>query len=227
MRKLFIAALSLLAIIASFHANARSNERTGVSTGTMIMGGKMLFAAIEREMYNECQEQSADMWDMEPQDRDYHYKCVQVFKDYRDNQGLKLYRKTEALAKTSYSKLKHALISDSAATGGSSEPPEGCDAHHIVPEHEGRAWAKDAADRSRAVLAQCNIGLNSPENGVFLPNGRKYPPGCVGTHHPSLHTKNYYEKIQLLLETANRNGGCDAVKNMLNEIKQNLINGSL
>jgi hypothetical protein len=227
MQKLFIAALSMLAVIASFQANARSNERTGVSTGTMIMGGKLLFAAIEREMYNECQEQSADMWDMEPQDREYHFKCIQVFKDYRDTQGLKLYRKTEALAKTSYSKLKRALVNDSAAAGGSSEPPEGCDAHHIVPEHEGRKWAKDAADSARSVLAQCNIDLNSPDNGVFLPNGRKYPPGCVGAHHPSLHTRNYYEKIQLYLETASESGGCDAVKNMLNEIKQNLINGSL
>jgi hypothetical protein len=227
MHKLLIAVLSILLGITSLNVSARSNERNGVSTGTMIMGGKLFFAAIEREMYNECQEQSADMWDMEPEFRTSNYKCVQVFKDYSDSKGLKLYRKTEALAKTSYSKLKRALINDSAAAGGSSEPPEGCDAHHIVPEHEGRSWAKEYVESSRRILAECQIDINSAENGVFLPNGRTMNRGCEGNHHPSLHTKDYYRNVSEQLNIANQNGDCNDVKDALNKIKSALERNAL
>lgn len=213
--------LSILAISASTVVDART------TTGDYLRGGMLFGGAIVMMMQTTCSEAEADMWDMEADARRNDYKCEDIFKGFKNFKGLKLYQKTEAIAKVSYSKLKRALISNSVAAGGSGEPPEGCDAHHIVPEHEGRAWAKDAADRSRAILAECNIGLNSPENGVFLPNGKSQSSGCEGSHHPSVHTKEYYENLRNNLERAKRSGGCDEVKNTLNEIKQNLANNSL
>lgn len=217
----------LLVMLCSQNAYARSDNKGFVSPSMALTGGKLFFAAIERSMYTDCQEQNADMWDMDQKDRENNFKCVNVFKDFHDSSGLNQYKKADALAKVSYSKLKRALISDSVVAGGAGEPPEGCDAHHIVPEHEGRAWAKDAADRARDVLAKCDIGLNSVENGIFLPNGRKYPPGCVGMHHPSVHTKIYYESLSGELERALENNGCEGVKDSLNNIKQSLMNNSL
>lgn len=189
------------------------------------MGGKLLFAAIEREMYNECQEQSADMWEMEPKDREYHYKCVQVFKDYRDSKGLKIYQKAEAHAKKSYSKLKRALIAENIASGGPSEPPEGCDAHHIVPQQDKRKFTLPYADNARKILKNCNIDLDSADNGIFLPNKKDGTSKCNGPYHRDLHTENYYKNIFESLDKANADNGCKGVIDELRLIKNNLLNG--
>lgn len=228
MQKKITIVLTLLVVLFSLNSYARSDDRSFVSPGMAMTGGKLFFAAIERSMYTDCQEQNADMWDMEQKVRERNYKCVNVFKDFHDFSGLNQYKKADALAKASYSKLKRALISESLAAGGSGEPPEGCDAHHIVPEHDNRPWARKFVEPSRKILAGCNIDINSVENGVFLPRSESTKSDCTGTFHRSMHDELYYTKVFTELDNAlNNGGGCSEVKNTLRLIKEDLINGAI
>lgn len=213
--------LALLLTIISCSSNARSYTKTEVASTAIIAGS--FFAMM---MHTDCTYASADLWDMEDKDR-ASYKCPDIFKGFKDYNGLAIYKKSSAVASRSYSKLKKALIVSSIAAGGSGEPPKGCDAHHIVPEKEGRVWAKEFAEGSRRILSECNIDINSEENGVFLPNGKNDSAGCEGSHHPSVHTKANYADVYNRLLDAKANGGCTEVRNALNYLKENLIKGSM
>jgi len=226
MNRLLSIVLTILLSATSLNVSARSDNRTGVSAGTMIMGGKMLFAAIELQMYNDCKAPGADMWEMEPVDRDNLYMCAKVFKDYKDSKGLSLYRKAEVLAKSSYSKLKRALISESVAAGGPSEPPEGCDAHHIVPRQDKRAFSNPYASDAREILKECKIDIDSAENGIFLPNRQDGTSKCTGPYHRNMHNESYYKYVFETLHNGKDNNGCDGVIEELKAIKNKLLNGN-
>lgn len=215
----------LIITIAALLFAAKSFART--TTKNLMFGGITLGTGIAMMMHTECTQAAAYMWDMEQSDRINNFKCIEIFKGFKDHKGLAIYKKLDALAKSSYSDLKKALLLEQSNAGGSSEPPEGCDAHHIVPQKEGRSWAKELADKSRMILSKCNIGINSSNNGVFLPNGRSTTPVCEGQHHPSLHTREYYSEVHSRLDTAYRNGTCDDVRNALRDIKSDLIGGKL
>ena len=80
---------------------------------------------------------------------------------------------------------------------GLSCKPAGTAAHHIVAG--GSKFAKDA----RKILAKFHIDINDAANGVFLDTAK----------HAGLHTKEYYLKVQNLLET------CKSKEDVLNTLK--------
>lgn len=118
--------------------------------------------------------------------------------------------------------LRKALNEEQVATGMPPDPDD-CDAHHIVPKREGRAWAVDSANNARYVLDSCNIDLNSVENGVYLP-GKRSGAQCSGSYHKNLHSKKYYESIEKRLSKAQRKS-CSDVMDELRAIKNDLATG--
>lgn len=70
-------------------------------------------------------------------------------------------------------------------------------AHHIVAG--GSRFAKD----TRKILAKFNIDINDAVNGVYLDTAK----------HAGLHTKEYYNKVQTLLE------GCKNKEQVINTLK--------
>lgn len=221
MRKILSSIIT--ALIISQTANA------GTTSSGLGMAGVVGFGSlIAMSLHSECSEAAADLWDMEDSARTSSYNCVDVFKSFKDYSGLAVYRKSNGIASRGYSKLKQSLIASNVAAGNSGEPPDGCDAHHIVPEKEGRPWAKKFVEPSRKILVACNIDINSAENGVFLPRSESTKSECTGTFHRSMHDENYYTKVFTELDKAmNNGGGCSEVKNTLRLIKEDLINGAI
>jgi RHS repeat-associated protein len=80
-------------------------------------------------------------------------------------------------------------------------------AHHIV------AYGSKRADEARGVLDAFGIGINSAENGVFLP----------AAFHNGVHTRNYYEALNEALRGA---GSSDDVLDILNDFRNNLLGGA-
>ena len=119
-------------------------------------------------------------------------------------------------------KLKASLAQEQVAAGMPPEPPDGCAAHHIVPDQEGRPGLKPFADAARSAIDGC-VDINDAENGVYLPNGAN--ASCPGSYHRTLHNKKYYHDISIRLSDARANEGCLGVRNELNAIKLDLING--
>ncbi len=103
---------------------------------------------------------------------------------------------------------------------------DGCDPHHIVPWNEGRSWAKDYTDGARKILDECDIPIDSAQNGIWLP--KTIDAKCEGAWHPRLHNKKYYKAVYNdLYEAKNGEGGsCEKVRMVLKEIKHLLENKS-
>lgn len=76
---------------------------------------------------------------------------------------------------------------------GDVKPANNCDAHHIIP---GRGWQSADQLDARLKLHDCNIGINDPRNGVWLPAKIKDVPHYMphlkhALPHAPLHTKAY------------------------------------
>lgn len=110
-------------------------------------------------------------------------------------------------------------------TSGLPPDPDDCDAHHIVPKGESRKWAQNMVQSARSSLQGC-VYIDSAENGIYLP-AKKSGSQCQGKYHKSLHTKSYYTDIEARLRNAKQFGGCDALRDELNTLKQQLTSGSI
>jgi len=97
---------------------------------------------------------------------------------------------------------------------GQKEPSYNNAAHHIV------AGSSPKAAESRAILDKYGININSADNGVFLPTDKDVT-GVA--YHPSLHTDEYYRKVNTLLENASSK---EDVIDILNMIKEGLLDGT-
>jgi hypothetical protein len=89
--------------------------------------------------------------------------------------------------------------------------------HHIV------AWDDDRAKMARGILKKFKIDIDDAANGVFLPATTKSvnPKGAMV--HSTLHTDDYYRKVnRALLSAKNRR---DAIKK-LEEIRESLLKGA-
>lgn len=73
---------------------------------------------------------------------------------------------------------------------------------------------------SRDILEKFGIGINHHANGVFLPTVKGVSDAA---YHPSLHTKDYYEKVEMLLGKAERP---EDVFSILEFIGKELLNGT-
>ena len=87
-------------------------------------------------------------------------------------------------------------------------------AHHIV------AGGSPKAEEARSILKKFNIGINDEANGVFLPTNRTQG---TGAYHRTLHTYEYYEKVNRILETANTR---EDVIYLLRDIAEQLANST-
>ncbi|MBB3062810.1 AHH domain-containing protein [Microbulbifer rhizosphaerae] len=76
---------------------------------------------------------------------------------------------------------------------GDVKPANNCEAHHIIP---GRGWRTVYQVEARLKLHDCNIGVNDPINGVWLPAKIEDIPHFMlslkrALPHGPLHTKQY------------------------------------
>ncbi len=105
-------------------------------------------------------------------------------------------------------------LRDNMIASGQKEPSYNNAAHHIV------AGSSPKAAESRAILDKYGININSADNGVFLPTDKDVT-GVA--YHPSLHTDEYYRKVNTLLENASSK---EDVIDILNMIKEGLLDGT-
>ena len=90
-------------------------------------------------------------------------------------------------------------------------------AHHIVPSSDARF---PKAIQARDKLLSLGIDINDANNGVFLTTSK----GVTGTtYHRTVHTAEYYDKVNSLLSTATTKS--EAI-DVLSYIKSLLINGT-
>ncbi len=209
----------LIVFSQSIQAKSTTDKIVNTAAAARLVGN-----IVWSQMYNECKEPSADIWDVEEKDRN-SIQCITIFKQAGQHDELQNFKKYDREASAGLRELHKELKVERVATGGPPEKPDGCDAHHIVPQREGRAWAKEFVDSAREILKECNIGINSAENGIYLPNGKSQNSQCEGTHHPAVHTKDNYEKLSELLKDAKINNGCEGVRDTLLEIKNSLLRG--
>ena len=97
---------------------------------------------------------------------------------------------------------------------GQIEPNYKNAAHHIV------AGTSPKADEARAIFAKYNVEINASDNGVFLPTERNVSEAL---YHPSLHTNEYYRKVNQLLRNANSK---EDVLDILDFMREELLDGS-
>jgi len=91
-------------------------------------------------------------------------------------------------------------------------------AHHVV------AGSARFADPARAVLQKFGIDINAADNGVFLPKNIGVPNPDGSLVHSSLHTIQYYDRVNTLLAQATtRQEALDA----LTYIRNRLLAGKL
>ena len=89
-------------------------------------------------------------------------------------------------------------------------------AHHVV---EG---TDPLAKKSRNILQQFNVDINSPINGVFLPTDKNSI--FKGTLHKTSHTKEYSEYVYNQIKDVKSK---DELISILNQIKHDLFNGKI
>ena len=97
---------------------------------------------------------------------------------------------------------------------GKVEPSYKNAAHHIV------AGSSQKAAEARSILEKYDIDINSADNGVFLPTEKGV---SNASYHPSLHTNEYYRKVNSLLNNANSR---EDVLDILDMISDDLLDGS-
>ena len=90
--------------------------------------------------------------------------------------------------------------------------------HHIV------SWNHREAARSREILEYFNIDVNEAVNCAVLPTGSEAQAAVLGmTYHPRMHTREYYQKVQALLENCQSR---DDVIFVLDNIRSDLYTNS-
>lgn len=89
--------------------------------------------------------------------------------------------------------------------------------HHMV------GLASEHAERARKVLKKFKIGIDEGYNGVYLPASTKSPNPKGALVHSKLHTKAYYDKVNLFLESAKTQ---QEVIEKLQRIRETLLDGT-
>ena len=120
------------------------------------------------------------------------------------------YRNPEVESST---KPSSKILRNNMIASGQIEPNYKNAAHHIV------AGSSPKAEEARSILVKFNIDINSSENGVFLPTEKGV---SNASYHPSLHTNEYYSKVNNLLKNADTRE--DAI-DILDLIREELLDG--
>ncbi|MBQ5475161.1 MAG: AHH domain-containing protein, partial [Lachnospiraceae bacterium] len=106
------------------------------------------------------------------------------------------------------------VLRDNMISSGQTEPSYKNAAHHIV------AGSSPKAIEARQILQKYGLDINSADNGVFLPTEKGISDVA---YHPSLHTNEYYRKVNALLERANSR---EDVIDILDMIRAGLLDGT-
>ncbi len=106
------------------------------------------------------------------------------------------------------------VLRDNMISSGQTEPSYKNAAHHIV------AGSSSKAIEARQILQKYGLDINSADNGVFLPTEKGISDVA---YHPSLHTNEYYRKVNALLERANSR---EDVIDILDMIRAGLLDGT-
>lgn len=83
-------------------------------------------------------------------------------------------------------------------------------------------YLEENPSEARDILNKHGIDINDATNGVYLPT--KNNASTNGVIHNGRHPKSYNEKINDLLDRANKRGGKKEVLKELNNIKNKLSN---
>lgn len=117
-----------------------------------------------------------------------------------------------------YAKTQAQILADEMKAAGMGQKPKGYAAHHIVAWDDNRY---PVCQDLRDLLVNNGIDINSAENGVYLPT-RKVTKTPNEAYHPEIHTKDYYENVNNVLEKFD--GDTQGMKNALKDIGQKLKN---
>ncbi len=98
--------------------------------------------------------------------------------------------------------------------------PANHQAHHLV------AGTSANAEKARKILQKHDIDINSPSNGVFLPDCSFKGGGGVSTIHCGRHRKAYDDLVVEILSSADA-GGKASVISALTNIRLQLLSGEL
>ena len=113
------------------------------------------------------------------------------------------------------------ILRDELKNAGIKTPSYGNAAHHIVP------WNDSRALDARTILDKFGIEYNSAANGVFLPYEVNEYVG-VEAMHIGNHGREYIDEVTKRLQEIERLGGQkNDIINALNEIRKNLLDGTL
>ncbi|MEM9490683.1 MAG: AHH domain-containing protein [Myxococcota bacterium] len=96
--------------------------------------------------------------------------------------------------------------------------PPGAAAHHIVAVKARRA------EPARRVLQRLGIGINDAVNGVFLPATRASPNPTGAAIHSTLHTKRYYDVVNIRLRASRTRAEAEKI---LHSLGQRLLAGGI
>ncbi|WP_415134271.1 AHH domain-containing protein [Ottowia sp.] len=75
------------------------------------------------------------------------------------------------------------------------------------------------------MLERFDIDINSPDNGVFLPN--KPSSEAPGSYHPRLNNRDYYEQLNIDFEgVSSRQEALDVLRNIRDQLLSGTYPGS-
>jgi hypothetical protein len=105
-----------------------------------------------------------------------------------------------------------------AALRGAGIVPPGLDyhAHHIVPR------GMKGAETAREILERADIGIDSAENGIWLP-GNSAAVNADGSHiHQGIHSGQYLNHVTRILAAAERDAGPVGVQAAMTRLQQRI-----
>ncbi|WP_193164739.1 AHH domain-containing protein [Microbulbifer hainanensis] len=107
---------------------------------------------------------------------------------------------------------------------GDVKPADNCQAHHIIP---GKGWRSMQQIAARLKLHDCNVGINDPANGVWLPAEIQHVPHFIRSlrralPHGPLHTKKYEMWANNSVRAAHNES---TARMALNRMRTRLLNG--
>lgn len=103
-------------------------------------------------------------------------------------------------------------------------PDGNCDCHHIIP---GTGKDKALAIQARLKLHMCGVGINDPDNGVWLPASMDYVPHWAmkrALPHANIHTKKYDRWVADKMRAARDEVSARVV---LGNLRRDLVNGDV
>jgi hypothetical protein len=99
---------------------------------------------------------------------------------------------------------------------GIAPPGSGYHAHHIVPR------GMQGAQRAREILERAGIGIDSAENGVWLPGNSSAVNADGSLIHQGIHSGQYLNHITRILAGAETGRGSEAVRSAMARLRQRI-----